>query len=656
MTCLRLITALFLIPALCLAPSPAPATDKFPEIAGETDGRVLRSASELDYPPFSVVQKDGSAGGFSVDLLKAVCEAADLKVAFRVGPWNEIKTALAEGRLDVLPLVSYSKTREAVFDFTTPYLRMHGAVFVRKGERTIRGEADLKDRQVLVMRGDTAHEYAVRKKLTHHLILTDTFEEAIRRLSKGQGDAVIIQHLVGLQLVKQLGVANVVALGASVGTSLRPVARPLEGFEQKFCMAVRDGDKALLARLNEGLALVISNGVYDELYDKWFGHILPSPQPSLPTLLKYLAAILVPVLLFSGGLGIWYFKREVARKTLEIKATEASLRESEAWFRLALKNAPVSVAAQDRNLRYTFAYNHRTAWPDEIIGHLDEEIFAPDEAAHITAIKRRVIDEGIESREKMWFSRPNGRVFLDACWEPISDEHGTIVGVATATVDMTSTKLAEEALKASLAEKEVLLKEIHHRVKNNMQVISSLVSLQADTVGNAVIQEVLRDVSHRVRSMALVHERLYQSTDLARIDLAEYAQSLVHYLRRVYDSSGASCVHVATDLEPVSIPVNQAVPCGLILNELVNNAFKHAFPENRPGKINVSLSPDGENGVILKVQDDGQGLPDGFDWRQSGSLGFHLIHLLARQLDASVTAVSHSPSTIFTIEFERQPE
>jgi two-component system CheB/CheR fusion protein len=135
----------------------------------------------------------------------------------------------------------------------------------------------------------------------------------------------------------------------------------------------------------------------------------------------------------------------------ERKKAEEALRESELRFRLALRNAPVSVATQDRDLNFIWAYNQRTARPEEIVGRRDDDIFTPEEAARITAIKRRVLDEGIELREQMWFERPSGRVFLDICWEPLRDQAGRVIGVATATVDLTPIKIAEEALRESEA-------------------------------------------------------------------------------------------------------------------------------------------------------------------------------------------------------------
>jgi two-component sensor histidine kinase len=200
-----------------------------------------------------------------------------------------------------------------------------------------------------------------------------------------------------------------------------------------------------------------------------------------------------------------------------------------------------------------------------------------------------------------------------------------------------------------LHEKEVLLKEIHHRVKNNLQVICSLVGLQADSSQDETVRAVLSDVTDRVRSMALVHEKLYQSSDLSQIDFAEYARGLLGYLWRAHGNA-AAVVRLTLDLELVALPIDTAVPCGLILNELAGNALKHAFPGRSEGEVTVSLRESVDGRICLCVDDNGVGLPAGLDWRQAQSLGLHLVQLLSRQLDAEVE-YSGGEGTRFALVF-----
>ncbi|MHB0956224.1 MAG: sensor histidine kinase [Pirellulaceae bacterium] len=263
-----------------------------------------------------------------------------------------------------------------------------------------------------------------------------------------------------------------------------------------------------------------------------------------------------------------------------------------------------------------------------------------------------VINEAIRTKSVFELEHRVLRADNSAGWTfsraiPLLDANGEIVEWFGSANDITHRKRAEEALKKSLAEKEVLLKEIHHRVKNNMQVISSLVALQAERTPEADRRASLQDVAHRVRSMALVHEKLYQSTDLARVEFAEYARSLLNYLWRAHTTTAAG-IELILNLEPMAISVNAAVPCGLILNELVSNALKHAFCDRADGQVTVSLCGDKAGRLCLRVRDNGRGLPTGFDWRQADSLGLHLVQVLARQLHATVEVVS-TEGTEFTV-------
>ncbi len=239
---------------------------------------------------------------------------------------------------------------------------------------------------------------------------------------------------------------------------------------------------------------------------------------------------------------------------------------------------------------------------------------------------------------------------------PLLDDAGRPRGTVAALVDISERKRAEERIQASLREKEVLLKEIHHRVKNNLQVIASLVDIQANTLEDAGLRGLFQNVRDRVRSMALAHEKLYQSGSLARVEFADYTRSLLSYLARAHGSRETR-VGLKLDLQPVALSVVTAVPCGLIVNELVTNAFKHAFCGRAKGEVATTLRTGPDGRVWLRVSDDGVGLPAGLDWRQSRSLGLRLIHLLAGQLNATVEVkVRAGGGTDFLITFaQSQP-
>lgn len=216
--------------------------------------------------------------------------------------------------------------------------------------------------------------------------------------------------------------------------------------------------------------------------------------------------------------------------------------------------------------------------------------------------------------------------------------------------DITERKLSEEKLLNSLEEKDVLLREIHHRVKNNLAVISSLFYLQSTYTDDQVTLKLLQESQDRVRSMALVHELLYGSENLAAVDFSKYASDLCEQLIQTYGHP-AGLVRLTKDLEPFRLNIDQAVPCGLVLNEIMSNAIKHAFPGGREGTIHLTLRRHAGGACLVSVADDGVGIPPGLDLVAPGSLGLRLIRTLARQLDGEVEVLASHPGTEFRLTF-----
>ncbi|MCI5207457.1 MAG: sensor histidine kinase, partial [Candidatus Electrothrix sp. ATG2] len=194
---------------------------------------------------------------------------------------------------------------------------------------------------------------------------------------------------------------------------------------------------------------------------------------------------------------------------------------------------------------------------------------------------------------------------------------------------------AEKQQQASLAEKEALLKEIHHRVKNNMQIAASLMFLQSQSVENPEALHVLQDSQERIKSMGLVHELLYRSGDFSKVSFSEYIKALVESLQGSYTDYNQRDISLLVEAEGIALPVDTAVPCGLITNELITNSFKYAFPDNKPGEIFVRFVREDDQ-YILTVGDNGVGLPVDYDWKSAKSLGLNLVRTLAGQLDAKV--------------------
>jgi len=226
---------------------------------------------------------------------------------------------------------------------------------------------------------------------------------------------------------------------------------------------------------------------------------------------------------------------------------------------------------------------------------------------------------------------------------------GQHLGVVVAYRDISELKAVQQRLRTSLREKEILLKEVHHRVKNNLQVVSSLLYLQAVKAGEGPAAVMLQDSLNRVRSMAMVHEQLYGSHDLARIDLSEYLRRLSASLLDSYAPQSGQ-VQVEVDVQDISLAVDQAIPCGLIVTELVSNALRHAFPQGQGGRIYIHCADDGDGRYRVEVSDDGVGLPERPLYAGSDTLGLELVDMLVEQLHGHME-VERNQGTRFRITF-----
>jgi len=243
---------------------------------------------------------------------------------------------------------------------------------------------------------------------------------------------------------------------------------------------------------------------------------------------------------------------------------------------------------------------------------------------------------------------PDGkRILLSINGAPMMDVNGQVAGMVASIEDITERKKTEELIQRSLKEKTVMLQEIHHRVKNNMQVITSLLNLQSHEITDANIRALFEESKNRIYSMALIHEKLYRAEDLARISFNEYLHSLVS---GIVDTYKRRDIIYAVDNDPITLDVNVGIPCGLIANELVSNCLKYAFPEGRKGMITLGINKDTQGNNVLTVADNGVGFPDTVDFRNTTTLGLKLVNVLSGQIHG-VIELSRVEGTTFRITF-----
>lgn len=341
--------------------------------------------------------------------------------------------------------------------------------------------------------------------------------------------------------------------------------------------------------------------------------------------------------------------RDISREHLARQA----LQESEEKYRTLFENAGQSIiyfSPEGRVISLNkVACDYLQIFPQEFVGKTPVEIYGDEFGHKYEARIRKALKNDRTSHYEDHIRMPEGNKWFLSCYSGIRNAEGEMIGVQIISSDITERKQAENDISRNLREKEVMLQEIHHRVKNNLNIIVSLLHLQQSRItSRAQLETAFEDSINRIRSMALVHEKLYGSTEFSVINFKEYIQEMVKDLLTAYNMEES--VQLDLQLADVLLTINYAIPCGLILQELISNSCKHAFRDVKSGKLTISLRKDNSGQVELTVADNGIGLPIDLDIRHTTSLGLQLVDILVRQMKGSLE-IRREQGSAFLITF-----
>jgi len=345
------------------------------------------------------------------------------------------------------------------------------------------------------------------------------------------------------------------------------------------------------------------------------------------------------------------------------KAAEKKLREQAAKIHAIFDSTAMLIWTIDKDYRI-LAYNR--VFGDKHLQFLGHEVSIGSN--FVSILKDSLSKEGIKDLKQYIhaafkgkrqqfegkFTSKDGRMrWLETYFGPVYSEDGDIREVSCISHEITDKKIIEKQMRDNIREKEILLQEVHHRVKNNLQVISSILNLQTSFVKDKESLDILRESQNRIKSMSFIHESLYQTKDFSGIEFSDYILSLSQNLIHTYSLNKTKII-LKSDLRETKLTLDQAIPCGLIVNEIVSNALKYAFPDRDTGTLFLGIRDEGGK-IFMEISDDGIGMPEGIDPEDADTLGIQLIYTLIEQLDATIE-LKVEEGTKYLITFDKQPE
>jgi len=613
-----------------------------------SEHKILRVAGPKAFPPFHYYEKDGTVKGIASDYIRFIMERLGVEMEIQRNlPWPEVLKKARQKQIDVISCAAKSAEREAYLSFSNPYLTFPFVIISRRDGPFISAIDDLHGIKVSLIKKVSTYEWLKRDKIDVIPYFVNTPLEGLKAVSVGLADACIGNLAAVSYMIEKNGLANL------------KIAAPTTYGSYNLYFGVRKDWPQLVSMINKALGAMTPEehaAIRNRLLSVRYEHGIRKAD-----LLKWVLGISgISVLIF---MLILFWNRTLRREIHDRKQAEEALQK---------KTHDLGERVKELNcLYYISSLREKPDIPlEDIIQDVVNVIPSSWQYPEITCSRIILEDKEYKTtnfRETEWKQANDIIVHGEKAGTlevyyfeekpevdegPFLKEERDLINAVTERLGRIIERIqVEEQIKSSLKEKEILLSEIHHRVKNNMQVISSLLKLQSAKIEDKKYVDLFKDSENRIRSMSLIHEKLYQSKDFANVDFNGYVKSIAKDLIRSYAVTPDK-IKLNTKIEDVSLGFDNAIPCGLIINELISNSLKYAFPKDRKGEIKITFRSINSHEIEFTVSDDGIGIPAEIDIRETESLGLQLVHILAEdQIDGSIE-LDREAGTAFRIRFK----
>jgi len=622
MTCLRsLLMVAFLLANLANLFGEPADSNKLSEISVVMDD---------NYPPYVFRDDDGTLKGVLFDYWQLWQQKTGIKVNIHAMNWGQALAMMEHGSFDVIDTIFRNPKREQLYSFTPPYAKLDVPIFFHRDISGIAGIQDISGYVVGVKEGDNVID-VIMEQSQARLQLFSSYEAIVQAAAAGSIKMFSIDRPPALYLMQKYGLLDDFK-----------ETRPM--YYGEFHRAVKKERPELLTIIMKGFE-AISAAEYQQIEEKWFGKALFLPFPIEHALTIMAVIIGIVLLLFFW---VYSLKKTVSARTQQL--TEAKNQITAIYDSvndgIVVHNSDGTIL--DVNQQFCAMYQYKK---EELlslnIGQLSHEAagFTQEEAIYMLE-QARVNGPQLFEWEGL---RKDGSVFpieVSTRLALIGKNHWFLVSVR----DISERKSDKDKLQQSLQDRETLLHELYHRTKNNMQVICSLLHLESTKISDPTTRTVFLEMENRILSMSLVHQKLYGSKNLSELNLREYIEELLDLLLRTNPRDNKS-IQIVTELADIHVVIDAAIPCGLILNELISNTFKHAFPGQQPGTIHIGLQHSSPDTIELVFKDNGVGLPPGFVPEQSDGLGLKIIYSIGKQQLGGKINMSSDAGLHFALTF-----